>query len=271
MDQLDKNVWLKNVFFSLYDVLLHQRLYDNHQEEEGKLMIDQVRIGSFLKSLRKEKGKTQEEIAEMFGVSSRSVSRWENGNTMPDLGILVELADYYDVDIREIVDGERKSEELERETKETLLKVVDYAKSEKKQALNKKKMVIVICCGVIFILMIAIACLVFYMFSQQYNSKGISGLLCITIDESQPKEYIGELENYSIYVERLKTDELYFISVGAERISLREAVENELVSIEDWRKKAWDTVKDEDTEILRYENYEIAINDENCIIRPITE
>ena len=62
-------------------------------------MIDQVKIGNFLKELRKENGKTQEEIAEMFGVSSRSVSRWENGNTMPDLGILVELADFYNVSI----------------------------------------------------------------------------------------------------------------------------------------------------------------------------
>ena len=40
-------------------------------------MIDQVKIGIFLKSLRKEKNKTQEEIADMFGVSSRSVSRWD--------------------------------------------------------------------------------------------------------------------------------------------------------------------------------------------------
>lgn len=243
MAQSDKTVWLKNVFFSPYDVFFHQLLYDNYQEE----------------------------IAEMFGVSSRSVSRWENRNTMPDLGILVELADYYDVDIREIVDGERKSEKLERETKETLLRVADYADSGKKQALNKKKAIIFICCGVIISLMIAIAYLVFYLFSQQYNSKGISSLLCITIDQSYPKEYIGELENYSIYVEKLKTDELYFISVDAERISLGDAVAKELVSVKDWRKKAWDTLMDGDTEILRYENYEIAIIDGDCIIRPITK
>ncbi len=81
-------------------------------------MIDQVKIGNFLKELRKENGKTQEEIAELFGISSRSVSRWENGNTMPDLGTLVELADHYDVEIREIIDGERKSEGMEKEEKE---------------------------------------------------------------------------------------------------------------------------------------------------------
>ena len=56
-------------------------------------MIDQVKIGGFLKELSKEKGKTQEEIASLLGTSSRSVSRWENGNTLPDLALLVELAD----------------------------------------------------------------------------------------------------------------------------------------------------------------------------------
>ena len=98
-------------------------------------MIDQIKIGNFLRELRKEKEKTQEEIAEMCGVSSRSVSRWENGNTLPDLGIRVELADYYGVDVREIIDGERKSENMEKETKETLLKIADYVDKQKKQAI----------------------------------------------------------------------------------------------------------------------------------------
>ena len=234
-------------------------------------MIDQIKIGRFLRDLRKEKELTQEQLAEKFGVSSRSVSRWENGNTMPELGILVELADYYEVDIKEIIDGERKSEIMEKETKETLLKIAEYADSEKKQTMNKTRAIIIICCGVIITLMIAIICLVFYSFSQQYNAKGISSSLCITIDESQPKEYIGELDNCGIYVEKLKTDALYFISVDGENISLKEAVMKELVSIKDWRKKAWDIVKVGDTEILRYENYEIAITDGDCIFRPIME
>ena len=78
-------------------------------------MIDQEKIGSFLRDLRKEKELTQEELAEKFGISSKSVSRWENGKTLPDLVILVELADYYEVDIKEIIDGERKSEIMEKE------------------------------------------------------------------------------------------------------------------------------------------------------------
>ena len=47
-----------------------------------------------------------------------------------------------------------------------------------------------------------------------------------------------------------------YLAGDAERISLRQAVANELVSIKDWRKKAWKRVKDGDTEIWRYENHE---------------
>ncbi|MBQ2998137.1 MAG: helix-turn-helix transcriptional regulator, partial [Oscillospiraceae bacterium] len=89
--------------------------------------MDQIKIGKFLKHLRKEKGLTQEQLAEQFFVSSRTVSRWETGNNMPDLDILIELADFYNADIREIIDGERKSNNMESETKSTLKKVAEYA------------------------------------------------------------------------------------------------------------------------------------------------
>ena len=59
--------------------------------------MDQKKIGVFLKELRKEKELTQEQLAEIVQVSNRTVSRWENGNNMPDLDILIELSDFYEV------------------------------------------------------------------------------------------------------------------------------------------------------------------------------
>ena len=76
--------------------------------------MDQIKIGTCLKELRKERNLTQEQIAEKFSVSQRSVSRWENGNTMPDISVLIELADYYNVDLREILNGERKVNNMKR-------------------------------------------------------------------------------------------------------------------------------------------------------------
>lgn len=99
--------------------------------------MDQKKTGSFLRELRKEKQLTQEQLAERFGVTNRSVSRWETGSNMPDLSILVELADFYDVDIRDIIDGERKGEDMNKEEKERLQLVADYAETEKNTLLMR--------------------------------------------------------------------------------------------------------------------------------------
>lgn len=92
--------------------------------------MDQARIGRFLQELRKEKGLTQEQLAENLYVARRTVSRWETGSNMPDLDVLVQLADLYDVDLRELLDGERKDEEMDKETKDTVLKVAEYSNAK---------------------------------------------------------------------------------------------------------------------------------------------
>jgi len=99
---------------------------------EGGIRVDQIRIGAFLKELRREKELTQEQLAEELGVSGRTVSRWETGNNMPDIGMLVELADFYDVSIPEIVAGERKSETMDKETRETAAAMAEYSHNEVK-------------------------------------------------------------------------------------------------------------------------------------------
>ena len=101
--------------------------------------MNQQAIGQFLKELRKEKGITQEKLAVMVNVSNRSISRWENGKTLPDFDLLIELANYYEVSIDEILDGSRKGEEVME--KETLNKVAEYTNDEKRRLLNMIKYV----------------------------------------------------------------------------------------------------------------------------------
>ncbi len=106
--------------------------------------MDQVKIGNMLKELRKEKGLTQEQLAEHFGVSNRTVSRWETGSNMPDLSLLVELSDFYDTDIREIINGERKSEKMNEELKDTLQKAAEYAEGEKELLFGRVRNITII-------------------------------------------------------------------------------------------------------------------------------
>lgn len=93
--------------------------------------MDMQKIGSFLKELRKEKGLTQEQFAEILGVAGRTVSRWETASNMPDLSILIQIAEFYDVEVSEILDGERKDDKMDKELKDTLTKVADYSEADR--------------------------------------------------------------------------------------------------------------------------------------------
>ena len=97
--------------------------------------MNQKKIGLFLKELRKEKGITQEAFAEELNVSGRTVSRWETGSNLPDISLIVEIADFYDVDVREIIEGKRKSE-MNEEIKDVANKMADYAVNEKSKMLK---------------------------------------------------------------------------------------------------------------------------------------
>ena len=99
--------------------------------------MEQKKIGNFLKNLRKEKGITQEMLAEKLNVSGRTVSRWETGNNMPDISLLIELAEFYDISIPEIVNGERKNEKMNKEVKEVAQTLSEYADFEKENLIKK--------------------------------------------------------------------------------------------------------------------------------------
>lgn len=98
--------------------------------------MDLQKIGACLKELRKEKALTQEQLAERFNVSVKTVSRWENGVHMPDLSLLLELADFYEVDLRALLQGERENSRMTADTKETVQQAASYSKAQYKASLQ---------------------------------------------------------------------------------------------------------------------------------------
>lgn len=106
--------------------------------------MNQKKIGSFLKELRKEKGITQEEFAENLNVSGRTVSRWETRVNMPDISLLVDIAEFFNVSIPEIINGERKSEIMEKEVKKVAEAMSNYAGAEKSVILKRVKLISII-------------------------------------------------------------------------------------------------------------------------------
>ena len=78
--------------------------------------MDQIKTGKFIAALRKEKNYTQEELGKLLGVSNKTVSRWENGNYMPDIETLRLLGKEFSVSIEELLDGEKVSAEKPAKT-----------------------------------------------------------------------------------------------------------------------------------------------------------
>ncbi len=68
--------------------------------------MNQEKIGKFIAERRKEKNMTQEQLAEKMGVTDKTISRWENGKTMPDYSLLKDLCDELDTNVNEFLSGE---------------------------------------------------------------------------------------------------------------------------------------------------------------------
>jgi len=68
--------------------------------------MDIIKIGNFISAKRREKNLTQEQLAEKLDVSNKTVSKWENGKSMPDYETIERLCDELDITIAELLDGE---------------------------------------------------------------------------------------------------------------------------------------------------------------------
>ena len=100
------------------------------------------KTGSFIHQLRKENNLTQEQLAEKLGVSNRSVSRWENGTTLPDIALMKCICEEFDISISELINGERQisssveaniEEKSALKTKEVANIILELSKHESKQ------------------------------------------------------------------------------------------------------------------------------------------
>ena len=99
--------------------------------------MDQIKIGRFIKQKRKEKGMTQSKLAEKLGVTDRAISKWENGNCMPDSGIIADLCKILNVTINDLFSGEIVDmKDNEKKLEENLLEITKLKQDREKQLMN---------------------------------------------------------------------------------------------------------------------------------------
>lgn len=118
--------------------------------------MDQQKVGKFIASIRKEKNLTQAQLGEKLGVTDKTISKWENGNYMPDLSLLKSLSETLGVSIYELLDGERiPNNDVQEKSKGDVL--IDALKSyvgSVKKSMMKKGAIIVISTVILFLFII---------------------------------------------------------------------------------------------------------------------
>lgn len=96
--------------------------------------MNQKKIGKYIATCRKKNKLTQEQLAEKLGVTSKSVSRWENGKTMPDVSLFNQLCKELKITINDLLSGEEISENNFVLSADRL---VDYSKYIKRKEKTK--------------------------------------------------------------------------------------------------------------------------------------
>ena len=101
--------------------------------------MDQVKTGQFIKAIRKEKNLTQREVAEKLNISEKTVSKWETGNGLPEVGLMLPLCKLLEISANELLSGERLDEKQYFEKAEQNIMSLMKEKAE-----AKKKLVIAV-------------------------------------------------------------------------------------------------------------------------------
>ena len=127
--------------------------------------MDQIKIGEFIASKRKEVNLTQAELAEKLGITDRAVSKWENGICMPDAGNIPELCKILKISINDLFSGEVVDmKDFEKQAEENLLSL-----KKNEEEINKKLFLAVNIIG----------------FSSTIFFLGYTALLACTMEESK--------------------------------------------------------------------------------------
>lgn len=89
--------------------------------------MNQIKIGKFIANCRKDKNLTQEQLAEMLNITNKSISKWENGNCLPDSSLYEPLCNILEITINELFAGKKiKDEDYKKVADDNLMQMLKY-------------------------------------------------------------------------------------------------------------------------------------------------
>ena len=108
--------------------------------------MDQIKIGKFISTRRKEVGLTQSQLAEKLNITDRAVSKWETGRTLPDSSIMLDLCNILKITVNDLLTGEIVTmENYDKEKENTLIEIVKEKQQADKMLLRLETVVGISC------------------------------------------------------------------------------------------------------------------------------
>lgn len=105
--------------------------------------MNQEKIGRFIAELRKEKNMTQQELADKLNITDRAISHWENGRSMPDAGVILELCKILNINVNELLSAKKiKEEKYNERAEESLLEMRREIEIQNKRILTLNRIII---------------------------------------------------------------------------------------------------------------------------------
>ncbi len=96
--------------------------------------MDQIKIGQFIAQKRKAAGYTQRQLADILGISDKTVSKWECGNGMPEVSLMLPLCDALHINVNELLSGEDVTDaNFKQKAEENMMHLVQEKEESKKK------------------------------------------------------------------------------------------------------------------------------------------
>ncbi|MBO5095880.1 MAG: helix-turn-helix transcriptional regulator [Bacilli bacterium] len=173
--------------------------------------MNQEKIGKFITKCRKEKKLTQEQLAEKLGVTSKSISRWENGKTMPDVSLFKPLCDELDIAINDLLSGEVVEKNMyQKKFEENMFSVISNVNTK----ISYVRKTIIILVSIISLIFLTIIIIGNHKVVLNYNANKMyveeRGKTLIFTTKDLCTIYSGNINQYSILDE--DNNEIIFLT-----------------------------------------------------------
>ena len=120
--------------------------------------MDQIKIGNFITDMRKTKNITQKQLAEQLGISDRTISKWECGNGMPEVSMMLPLCEILEINVNELLSGERLSQnDYHNKAEENMIHLVQEKENINKNRTKKSLLSMLLILAVVLLLMVILS------------------------------------------------------------------------------------------------------------------